>query len=75
MDDNVWTSRSVLDKVCGALGQFAVSHLEGHHFGQPFATAYQPAIRVDQAHPEYAVERVRVQRLGGRHDLPEALLP
>ncbi|KDN22691.1 hypothetical protein [Amycolatopsis rifamycinica] len=52
MNDSVWTSQAVLDKVCRALDRFTVAHPEGHHFGRPFVTAYQLAIRVDEMYPE-----------------------
>ena len=51
MNDSVWTSLAVQEKVCEALDRFTVAHPEGHHFGRPFVTAYQLAIRVDEAYP------------------------
>ena len=63
MNDSVWTSRAVLDKVCEALDRFTIAHPEGHHFGRPFVTAYQLAIRLDEAHPD--LKNVLGTEIGG----------
>src|SRR2546423_510098 len=52
MNDSVWATMAVLDKVCDALDQVTIVHPDGHHLGRPFVTAYQLAIMVDHAHPE-----------------------
>ena len=44
----------MLHAVEEALGQVHLNNPEGHHFGRPFLTAYQLAIKVDAAHPNIA---------------------
>lgn len=48
---SVWESESVLDAVLEALGGVHLNNLDGHHFGHPYLTAYQLAIKIDSAHP------------------------
>ena len=48
---SVWKSESVLDAVLEALGAVHLNNPQGHHFGRPYLTAYQLAIKVDSAHP------------------------
>ncbi|MGW6932494.1 hypothetical protein ACWGE0_20740 [Lentzea sp. NPDC054927] len=53
---SIWEKLSVQDKVCEALGSVTIVNESGHHFGRPYMTAYQLAIKVDRAHPEIAKE-------------------
>ena len=48
---SVWESESVEEAVVTALGAVHPYNPGGHHFGRPYLTAYQLAIRVDGAHP------------------------
>jgi hypothetical protein len=48
---SIWESESVLDAVLAALGEPHLNNPQGHHFGRPYLTAYQLAIKVDAAHP------------------------
>lgn len=48
---SVWESHSVQDAVLEALGGVHSNNPGGHHFGRPYMTAYQLAIKVDAAHP------------------------
>jgi len=50
-DMSVWESESVLDAVLEALGGVHLNNPQGHHFGRPYLTAYQLAVKVDSAHP------------------------
>lgn len=49
---SIWESHSVLDAVVEALNEVHLNNPGGHHFGRPYLTAYQLAIKVDAAHPE-----------------------
>ena len=60
---SVWTEQGVLEKVCLALGDVTIVNPGGHHFGRPFMTAYQLAIKLDRAHPE--VGRALGVEIGG----------
>jgi len=60
---SVWTERAVEAAVVGALGQLHLNNPDGHHFGRPFLTAYQLAIKVDSAHPE--IRQALASELGG----------
>ncbi|MGW4589221.1 hypothetical protein ACWEKJ_18030 [Amycolatopsis thermoflava] len=60
----VWQALDVQAKVCAALGQVTIVNQDGHHFGRPYMTAYQLAIKLHRAHPEVA-EALNVD-LGGR---------
>ncbi len=48
---SIWESESVFDAVLEALGEPHLNNPDGHHFGRPYLTAYQLAIKVDAAHP------------------------
>ena len=67
---SVWARLDVLDKVCEALDDVTIVNPSGHHFGRPFMTAYQLAIKLDAAHPEVADElRVDIGGSGiGKHN-------
>jgi hypothetical protein len=49
-----WDDHSVLDHVLTALGDVPIVNLDGHHFGRPWMTAYQLAIKVDALAPQIA---------------------
>jgi hypothetical protein len=51
---SVWQSHSVLGAVVEALNGVHLTNPGGHHFGRPYLTAYQLAIKVGAAHPEIA---------------------
>lgn len=51
----IWDDHEVGRWVCEALAEVTPPPDPGHHFGQPFVTAYQLAIKVDRDHPEIAV--------------------
>ncbi|MEV6718456.1 hypothetical protein AB0M48_41175 [Lentzea sp. NPDC051208] len=53
---SIWEKLSVEEKVREALGTVTIVNESGHHFGRPYMTAYQLAIKVDRAHPEVAQE-------------------
>ncbi|PWK82580.1 hypothetical protein C8D88_113173 [Lentzea atacamensis] len=53
---SIWERLSVQEKVREALGTVTIVNESGHHFGRPYMTAYQLAIKVDRAHPEIAKE-------------------
>lgn len=48
---SIWESEAVLDAVLAALGEPHPNNPQGHHFGRPYLTAYQLAIKVDAAQP------------------------
>lgn len=48
---SIWESHAVLDAVVDALNEVHLNNPGGHHFGRPYLTAYQLAIKVDAAHP------------------------
>lgn len=52
---SLWESESVLDAVLEALAEPHSNNPQGHHFGRPYLTAYQLAIKVDAARPDIAV--------------------
>jgi hypothetical protein len=45
----------VLDAVLEALDEPHLTNPQGHHFGRPYLTAYQLAIKVDAMHPNIAI--------------------
>lgn len=51
---SVWEQESVEAAVLTALGSVHINHPGGHHFGTPWMTAYQLAIKVDAAQPQIA---------------------
>lgn len=51
---SVWSEQRVLEKVCRVLDDVTIVNPDGHHFGRPYMTAYQLAIKLDGAHPEVA---------------------
>ena len=51
---SVWEQHSVEAAVLAALGSVHINNPAGHHFGAPFMTAYQLAIKVDAAQPQIA---------------------
>ncbi|MBY8852740.1 hypothetical protein [Saccharothrix longispora] len=51
---SIWSQYGVLEKVCDALGDVTIANPGGHHFGRPFMTAYQLAIKLDRDHPDVA---------------------
>ncbi|WP_433260549.1 hypothetical protein ACQPZF_24420 [Actinosynnema sp. CS-041913] len=51
---SVWSRHGVLEKVRDALAAVTIVNPNGHHLGRPFMTAYQLAIKLDEAHPEVA---------------------
>ncbi|MDX3664201.1 hypothetical protein PV646_43530 [Streptomyces sp. ID05-26A] len=53
---SIWEKLLVEKKVREALGAVTIVNESGHHFGRPYMTAYQLAIKVDRAHPEVARE-------------------
>lgn len=52
MNESIWSRHSLQDKVCEALSDVTIVNPAGHHFGRPYMTAYQLAIKLDHAHPE-----------------------
>lgn len=60
---SIWDTESVLEAIVEALGGVHLHNPEGHHFGRPFLTGYQLAIKVDAAHPEIR------QALGPHYEL------
>ncbi|WNV83489.1 hypothetical protein [Umezawaea sp. Da 62-37] len=48
---NVWNELDVEAKVFEALEDVTIVNEAGHHFGRPFMTAYQLALKLDHAHP------------------------
>lgn len=61
---SVWEDHDVEARVIDALGEVTIVNDTGHHFGRPFMTAYQLAIKVDRAYPALA-EALGVD-IGGR---------
>jgi hypothetical protein len=51
---NVWNELGVEAKICEALGDVTIVNEAGHHFGRPYMTAYQLALKLHRAHPEVA---------------------
>ncbi len=51
---SVWEQQSVEAAVLAALGSVHINNPSGHHFGAPYMTAYQLAIKVDAAAPQIA---------------------
>lgn len=50
-----WDEHGLHTKVLAALGDVTLVNAEtGHHFGRPYMTAYQLAIKLDQANPTLA---------------------
>ncbi|GGU64367.1 hypothetical protein [Lentzea flava] len=71
---SIWEKLSVQEKVRAALGTVTIVNESGHHFGRPYMTAYQLAIKVDQAHPEIAKElKVEVGGTGKGYSLAQYL--
>lgn len=48
---STWETEGVLDAILEALNSVHLNNPQGHHFGRPFVTAYQLAIKVDADHP------------------------
>jgi hypothetical protein len=67
---SVWARLNILDKVRAVLGDVTIVNPSGHHFGRPFITAYQLAIKLDDAYPEVADElKVEIGGSGtGKHN-------
>ncbi|KOX12798.1 hypothetical protein ADK67_45075 [Saccharothrix sp. NRRL B-16348] len=67
---SVWVRLGVLDKVRAVLGAVPIVNPSGHHFGRPFITAYQLAIKLDAAYPDVADElKVEIGGSGvGKHN-------
>jgi hypothetical protein len=61
---SIWESESVLDAVLEGLSEPHLNNPLGHHFGRPYLTAYQLAIKVDAAHPN--IRLALGVELGGR---------
>lgn len=71
---SVWDRLSVEAKVREALADVTIVNESGHHFGRPFMTAYQLAIKLDRAHPEVARElNVAVGGIGKGYSLAQYL--
>ena len=51
---SVWEQQSVEAAVLTALASVHTNNPGGHHFGAPYMTAYQLAIKVDAAEPQIA---------------------
>ena len=51
---SVWEQQSVEAAVVAALRSVHINNPDGHHFGAPYMTAYQLAIKVDAAEPQIA---------------------
>lgn len=51
---SVWEQQSVEAAVLAALSSVHINNPGGHHFGAPYMTAYQLAIKVDAAAPQIA---------------------
>lgn len=52
---SVWEQQSVEAAVLTALASVHINNAGGHHFGAPYMTAYQLAIKVDAAQPQIAL--------------------
>jgi hypothetical protein len=71
---SIWEKLSVQEKVREALGTVTIVNESGHHFGRPYMTAYQLAIKVDRAHPEIAKElKAQVGGTGKGYSLAQYL--
>ncbi|MBD8871158.1 hypothetical protein [Nocardioides donggukensis] len=62
---SIWNSENVLEAIVGALDGVHLNNPQGHHFGRPFLTGYQLAIKVDAAHPEIRQALGPPNELGG----------
>jgi hypothetical protein len=62
---SIWESENVLSAVTEALGDVHVNNPQGHHFGKPFMTAYQLAIKIDHRHPHIRQALGPDVKLGG----------
>lgn len=51
---SVWNDLGVEAKVLKALSDVTIVNESEHHFGRPYVTAYQLAIKLHNAHPEVA---------------------
>ncbi|TDO30977.1 hypothetical protein EV643_1341 [Kribbella sp. VKM Ac-2527] len=51
---SVWSDQNLDDKVVEALATVPVGSETEHHFGRPWITTYQLAIKIDAQHPEIA---------------------
>jgi hypothetical protein len=51
---SVWEQQSVEAAVIAALASVRINNPAGHHFGAPYLTAYQLAIKVGAAEPQIA---------------------
>ncbi|PSL56571.1 hypothetical protein B0I31_103324 [Saccharothrix carnea] len=67
---SVWARLEVLDKVRAVLRTVPIANPAGHHFGRPFITAYQLAIKLDAAYSDVAKElKVEIGGSGiGKHN-------
>lgn len=50
----IWQQFEVQNKICDVLADVTIVSPDGHHFGRPFMTSYQLAIKFDQSYPEVA---------------------
>jgi N-acetyl-beta-hexosaminidase len=53
---SLWNDHKIEDKVIEALEELTLVNEDGHHFGRPYMTAYQLAIKIDRAYPALAEE-------------------
>ncbi|WP_344614271.1 hypothetical protein [Dactylosporangium salmoneum] len=53
---SIWEQQAVEAAVLEALGEVHLNNPAGHHFGRPYLSAYQLAIKVNRAHPQIATE-------------------
>jgi hypothetical protein len=51
---SIWVEQAIEAKICEALRDITIVNEDGHHFGRPYMTAYQLAIKLHRAHPEVA---------------------
>ncbi len=51
---SVWEQQGIEATVVSALQGVHLNNLGGHHFGRPYVTAYQLAIKVHAANPQIA---------------------
>lgn len=72
---SIWEEHHAQAAILEALEDVTIVNEAGHHFGRPFVTAYQLALKVDRAHPEIAQALgVEVGGSGtGRHTLARYL--
>jgi len=72
--EHILIELDIESKVLEALEDVAIVNEAGHHFGRPFMTAYQLALKLDRAHPEVKEQLGReIGGTGSGHSLAQYL--